>query len=121
MTAGTILYHTLIRLGHPPDKIMVHLLQKGTNIHSDTERERLIGAQPQRLIVLDQGSRPGRAIIPPSPGISGKTTLIIDHHMSEKARGLRCLANFSGPMILLFSRLATRRRLQRHLCWFTCS
>ena len=84
------MYHTLVRLGHPPEKIAVHLLQKGTNIHCDSERDRLIGHRPERLIVLDQGSCPGRALIPSTLGIPGPSTLIIDHHVSEKVRIRLC-------------------------------
>jgi hypothetical protein len=86
LAAGTLLYQTLIHLGHGPALISVHLLTKGTSVHSDEERDRMMAVGAERIVVLDQGSRPGRALVSTGGTEKGdRTTLIIDHHMSDEA------------------------------------
>ncbi|CAD6575066.1 MAG: hypothetical protein TREMPRED_001293 [Tremellales sp. Tagirdzhanova-0007] len=63
LVAGTLLYQTLVHLGHPPSSIQVHHLAKGLNVHSDEERDRMTAYGAERIVLLDQGSRPGRALI----------------------------------------------------------
>lgn len=75
--AGTLLYKTLIHLGHPSDSIAVHHLSKGTSIHTPAERERMDAYGMDRTIVLDQGSRPG-------PALTKGKVLVIDHHFSSE-------------------------------------
>lgn len=83
MAAGSIMYKTLTHLGHPEDLIKVHHLTKGTNLHTDVEREKMEGVGSDKVIVLDQGSRPGRSIVETKDPDS-RRTLIIDHHMSDE-------------------------------------
>ena len=76
-------------LGLPVDRIDVHHLTKGHNVHSEHERAIMTQYEPQRVVVLDQGSRPGRALIERHPDMpEGLSTLIIDHHMSTEVRHL---------------------------------
>jgi hypothetical protein len=72
-----MLHRILTVKGLPAHKIAVHHLSKGNNVHSDVELERMAEYRADRVVVLDQGSRPGRALLPGTP------TLIIDHHMSD--------------------------------------
>lgn len=72
-------------LGLPVDRIGVHHLTKGHNVHSDHERALMTAFEPQRVVVLDQGSRPGRGLVERRPDMpEGPSTLIIDHHMSTE-------------------------------------
>lgn len=82
--AGTIMYKCLTMMGLPSDKIHVHHLAKGTNIHTDQERDIMQSYAADRLIVLDQGSRPGPELISTEEGES--KSLIIDHHLSSEVR-----------------------------------
>lgn len=75
LSAGAILRHTLLLLGVAPELLNVHLLSKGTNIHSETEREKMAAKSPSYIFVIDQGSRPGPRIID-----AEHTGLVIDHH-----------------------------------------
>ncbi|KAK4685760.1 single-stranded-DNA-specific exonuclease, partial [Tremellales sp. Uapishka_1] len=83
LSAGTLLYQTLVHLGLEPSRISVHHLSKGTNVHSDAERDKMAVFGADKIVVLDQGSRPGRAILP-SLEEDEKRVLIIDHHMSDE-------------------------------------
>lgn len=83
LSAGTLLYKTLIHLKHPPDLIKVHHLTKGTNVHAADERAKFEAAGTDRAVVLDQGSRPGEPLLPYRPG-DEKRVLIVDHHMSTE-------------------------------------
>lgn len=81
LSAGSLMHRTLTHLGHPPDLISVHHLSKGTNVHSDAEMAKIASIGSERVIVLDQGSRPGKPLVP----IRDETrVLIIDHHMSNE-------------------------------------
>ncbi|WRT63865.1 uncharacterized protein IL334_000790 [Kwoniella shivajii] len=84
LSAGTILYQTLIHMNHPPSLISVHHLTKGNNVHSDFERNLMDSSGAEKVVVLDQGSRPGRSIVPPLPNQKGKRVLVVDHHMSDE-------------------------------------
>lgn len=76
---------------------MYHLPRSATNIHSDQARSDILSTRfpsddgpplpPTRCIVLDQGSRPGPALVP------GIETLLIDHHLSDSFP--------SGPITVL--------------------
>jgi single-stranded DNA-specific DHH superfamily exonuclease len=94
--AGTLLYRTLLHLGLPDEKITVHHLQKGTNVHSDQERERMIAVGADRIVVLDQGSRPGRSLVDSNGEIK---VLVIDHHMSNEVSTCTVTADLSGLRI----------------------
>ena len=53
-------------------------MPKGENIHTAEATEALSAFKAAALIVLDQGSRGGPAILP------GVPTLILDHHQSTE-------------------------------------
>lgn len=59
--------------------IDVHLVQKGSNIHQQPERDEMAAKAPAYIIVLDQGS------VDAPPVVDSPTTkcLIIDHHLSD--------------------------------------
>ena len=87
-----MLYETLKLLGVPEAKIAVHLITKGVNLHSEGGRELLRevvtahaathSASSARIIVVDQGSRPGPPFVASTPELAIHT-LIIDHHLSD--------------------------------------
>lgn len=79
--AGTIMYKTLVHLGLAKDRITVQHLEKGTNVHSESELARMSAMNPDKVIVLDQGSRPGGPLLPQA-GLQPRV-LIIDHHQSD--------------------------------------
>ena len=85
LTAGFVLHKTLTLLSLPPENIKVHVLSKGTNVHSDQEKVTMDSYGCDRVIVLDQGSRPGPSIIS-TTSEAEKTVLIVDHHMSTEVR-----------------------------------
>lgn len=91
-SAGSILHRTFIHLGHPEDLIKVHHLTKGTNLHTDTERANMESYETDKVVVLDQGSRPGRPLVDPTD-TEHKKVLIIDHHMSDEVSPLLNLWN----------------------------
>ncbi|KAI2602233.1 DHH phosphoesterase [Hypoxylon sp. NC1633] len=75
LTSGSILQKTLILLGLQPHLISAHLLQKGSNIHEESERAAMAAHEPEYIFILDQGSRKS------PPVIDGPhKALIIDHH-----------------------------------------
>lgn len=80
LDAGVIIHRTLTALGLPASCIDVHLLEKGHNVHDESEREAMSKKEPKYIIVLDQGSRPG----PPMIESSSTKSLIIDHHLSDE-------------------------------------
>lgn len=101
LSSCLVLYRTLTEhLSHPPDLVQIYFLPKGVNIHSDvaqtemlafkfptsssstrsdTEEEEIYSG-PTRCIIMDQGSRPGPALLPPDEC----QTLLIDHHQSSE-------------------------------------
>lgn len=79
LSAGVILYRTLLALGLDESHLDVHLVQKGTNIHEETERTAMALKKPAYIIVLDQGSRQA----PPVIDDPATKSLIIDHHLSD--------------------------------------
>jgi len=80
LSSGVTVYRTLTSLGLDPSLIDVHLVQKGANIHTESERESMTAKDPAYIIVLDQGS------VAAPPVIDSPTTksLIIDHHLSDE-------------------------------------
>ncbi|KAI1265031.1 DHH family protein [Xylariaceae sp. FL1019] len=75
LTSGAILQKTLCLLGLKPDLITAHLLQKGSNVHEQNEREAIAAHKPSYIFVLDQGSRKSPPIID-----QPHRALIVDHH-----------------------------------------
>lgn len=94
LSAGSIMFRTLLALGLDESLISVHLLSKGTGIHSAEEVEKIVGLDPKYIIILDQGSRRGPAIV------KGVPTLIIDHHYSFEfpEDATICTAAYSPPI-----------------------
>ena len=80
LDAGVIIHRTLTALGLAPDLIDVHLLKKGTSIHTEEERSLMQTKDPKYIIVVDQGSRPA----PPVVDSSDVKSMIIDHHLSDE-------------------------------------
>jgi single-stranded DNA-specific DHH superfamily exonuclease len=87
LSAGLVLHKTLCLLGIDPADIHVHVLSKGTNVHSSSEiatMEALVEQHDiERAIVLDQGSRPG-AILRNLKGVGLAGLMVIDHHQSKE-------------------------------------
>ncbi|KIW46741.1 uncharacterized protein PV06_02387 [Exophiala oligosperma] len=79
LSSGVTLYRTLTILGLDESLIDVHLVQKGSNIHVQSEREAMAAKDPAYIFVLDQGSVAG----PPVVDSSATKSLIIDHHLSD--------------------------------------
>lgn len=79
LSSGVILYRTLTTLGLDQSKIDVHLHRRGSNIHAEEERQAMADKKPKYIIVLDQGSIGGPAIV----DTPDTATLIIDHHLSD--------------------------------------
>lgn len=75
LTSGAILQKTLVLLGLDPHLISAHLLQKGSNIHDESERAAMASHTPEYIFVLDQGSRKSPPVID-----APHKALIIDHH-----------------------------------------
>ncbi len=87
-SAGFVLHNTLRLLSLPPDYIFTHILSKGTNVHSPSEKaamEEMIAKEGiERVVILDQGSRGGEVVGNLEDGGSG--VMIVDHHMSDDVR-----------------------------------
>lgn len=84
LSSALVLSRTLRALAHPASLTAVYHLPRGLNIHSPEAERGMLAAFPDqggptRCIVLDQGSRPGPPLVPPSQC----KTLIIDHHLSD--------------------------------------
>ena len=80
LSAGVIVHRTLTKLGLDEKHLDVHLVQKGSNIHAEDERQAILAKNPKFIIVLDQGSRGG----PPVIDSLYTRSLIIDHHLSDE-------------------------------------
>ena len=80
LSSGVILYRTLNALGLPSDLIDVHLIQKNSSVHDETERKAMQAKDPKFIIVVDHGSRQA----PPVVESPEAKVLIIDHHLSDE-------------------------------------
>jgi single-stranded DNA-specific DHH superfamily exonuclease len=80
LSAGVMIHRTLVKLGLEPSLLDVHLVQKGSNIHEETERKAMLEKYPKYVVVLDQGSRRG----PPVIDSEDAKCMIIDHHLSDE-------------------------------------
>ena len=80
LSAGVIVHSTLVKLGLDPKWLDVHLVQKGSNIHEENERELMLKKEPKFVIVLDQGSRPSPPVVE-DPNVK---SMVIDHHLSDE-------------------------------------
>ncbi|KAG0647355.1 hypothetical protein D0Z07_7297, partial [Hyphodiscus hymeniophilus] len=79
LSAGVIIHRTLTRLGLDQKHLDVHLVEKGSNIHEEGQRQLMLDMKPEFIIVLDQGSRGGPSVIDDAETKS----LLIDHHLSD--------------------------------------
>lgn len=77
LTSGAILFRTLVLLGLDPELIEIHLVEKGTSIADESERNRIALKNPKWIFVLDQGSRNSPPIVE-----SPHRALVIDHHFA---------------------------------------
>ncbi|GAA99056.1 uncharacterized protein L969DRAFT_94239 [Mixia osmundae IAM 14324] len=93
LSSCRVLYHTLALLGMPLDRIIVHLLLKGTSVFTPNEKARLTDAicatqaSDVSVIVVDQGSRPGPPLYDAEHCKQAQIDvqcLIIDHHQSSE-------------------------------------
>ncbi|GJN94050.1 hypothetical protein Rhopal_007113-T1 [Rhodotorula paludigena] len=88
LSSAAVLSLALRALEHPPDLVSIYHLPRSLNIHAPAAQSDMLGTFPSRggptrCIVLDQGSRPGLALLPPGDDPSNpRKTLIIDHHLS---------------------------------------
>lgn len=85
LSSAVVLSLALRALSHPPSLVEVYHLPRALNIHAPEAQSDILATfssagGPTRCIVLDQGSRPGPALLPPE---SGCETLIIDHHLCD--------------------------------------
>ena len=80
LSAGVILHRTLTTLGLPDSLIDVHFVQKGSNIHRESERTAMQAKEPAFVVVLDQGS----IAAPPVIDSEDARSLILDHHFSDQ-------------------------------------
>ncbi|KAF2146143.1 uncharacterized protein K452DRAFT_315394 [Aplosporella prunicola CBS 121167] len=108
LTSGAILLKTLTLLGLEPELIHTHLLQKGRNIHDESERVAMAAHEPSYIFILDQGSRKAPPLIDtPHKG------LVIDHHFAlddEFPEGTQHVTACHYPPV------ATSSLLTYHLC-----
>jgi hypothetical protein len=79
LSAGAILRHTLMLLGLSKDLIQVHILSKGTTVHSEEERAKMGVHDPAFVFVIDHGSRSGPPVV-----ANPATCLVIDHHYATE-------------------------------------
>ncbi|GAA6052822.1 hypothetical protein JCM3770_006269 [Rhodotorula araucariae] len=85
LSSAVVLSLALGALSHPPALVEIYHLPRALNIHAPAAQAGILSTfdsagGPTRCIVLDQGSRPGPALLPPD---SGCETLIIDHHLCD--------------------------------------
>ena len=80
LSSGVIVQRTLTLLGLNSSLVDVHLVAKGATIHDEPERASMKEKDPEYVVVLDQGSRPGPPIVD-GPDVK---CLLIDHHLSDE-------------------------------------
>lgn len=108
LSSGVILQKTLVLLGLKPELISAYLLQKGKNIHTESERQAMAAHKPEYIFVLDQGSRKAPPVID-----APHKALIIDHHFAEEEdfpAGAEHITACHSPPV------ATSSLLTYHLC-----
>ncbi|KAK9778587.1 putative DDH domain-containing protein [Seiridium cardinale] len=108
LTSGAILQRTLVLLGLDPDLISAHLVQKGSNIHDESERSAMAAHEPEYIFVLDQGSRKSRPVID-----EPHKALVIDHHHAlddDFPEGAEHVTACNSPPV------ATSSLLTYHIC-----
>ncbi|KAF3766880.1 DHH phosphoesterase [Cryphonectria parasitica EP155] len=103
LASGAVLQKTLVLLGLDAKLIVAHLLQKGNNVHDETERAAMRAHKPAYIFVLDQGSRKSPAVID-----SPHQALVIDHHHAledEFPEGSRHVSACDSPPVATSSLL----------------
>ncbi|KAI1133219.1 DHH phosphoesterase [Nemania abortiva] len=108
LTSGAILQKTLVLLGLDPGLISAHLLQKGRNIHDESERKAMAAHEPAFIFVLDQGSRKSPPVID-----APHKALVIDHHWAledDFPEGSEHVTACNSPPV------ATSSLLTYHIC-----
>ncbi|KAI0889190.1 DHH phosphoesterase [Annulohypoxylon maeteangense] len=108
LSSGAILQKTLILLGLEPNLISAHLLQKGTNLHDESERAAMAVYKPDYIFILDQGSRQSPPVID-----TPHKALIIDHHWAledDFPKGSHRVTACHSPPV------ATSSLLTYHIC-----
>ena len=83
LCASLIIYRTLVILGLPPDLLSVYFVEKGSNVHEESERRRMESYGAGYVIAVDQGSRGGGPLVRSTAERVVKT-LVLDHHWSEE-------------------------------------
>ena len=73
----------------------------------------------EKVVVLDQGSRPGPALVSPSDQDEGKRVLIIDHHMSDAVSNPIHPTQVLTPVVVA-ARLASLDSLQHVTDRYSC-
>ncbi|KAI0098310.1 DHH family protein [Nemania sp. FL0031] len=108
LTSGAILQRTLVLLGLDPGLISAHLLQKGCNIHDESERKAMAAYKPDFIFILDQGSRRSPPVID-----APHRALVIDHHWALEGdfpEGSEHVTACNSPPV------ATSSLLTYHIC-----
>ncbi|TGJ85861.1 hypothetical protein E0Z10_g2938 [Xylaria hypoxylon] len=109
LSSGAILQKTLMLLGLDPGLISAHLLQKGRNIHDESERKAMAAYEPEFIFILDQGSRRSPPVID-----APHRALVIDHHWAldgDFPEGSEHITACNSPPV------ATSSLLTYHICW----
>lgn len=82
LCGGSIIHRTLLLLGHPSDKIHIHIVTKGSNVHEESEREAIARYGARFIVIVDQGSR-SQPVLPVGQVLDTEV-LIVDHHLSDE-------------------------------------
>lgn len=80
LCGGSIIYRTLLLLGHSPESVKICLVSKGSNVHEEGEHQAIRRLGAAFVIFVDQGSRPTRVTSEDDEA----EVLIVDHHLSDK-------------------------------------
>lgn len=86
LSSGKIMHYTLTALGLSPELIKVHILSKASSVFQPDERLKMEAYGADRVIVMDQGSRGGPALVTRTSSnneVEPVPTLILDHHQSD--------------------------------------
>ncbi|GAW10804.1 hypothetical protein ANO14919_001390 [Xylariales sp. No.14919] len=108
LTSGAILKKTLILLGLDPGLISAHLVQKGNNIHDESERNAMAAHDPAFIFVVDQGASKSPPVID-----APHRALVIDHHLAlddDFPEGSEHVTACNSPPV------ATSSLLTYHIC-----
>ncbi|KAI0541546.1 DHH family protein [Xylaria digitata] len=108
LTSGAILQKTLMLLSMDFGLISAHLLQKGRNIHDESERSAMAAYEPAFIFILDQGSRKSPPVID-----APHRALVMDHHWAlddDFPEGSEHITACNSPPV------ATSSLLTYHIC-----